>query len=198
MLEIKYRPLIQATFINPIAKLVGRYFSPNILTLLSLVIGILSAFCIAVDWRWLAVLLLLLSGYLDILDGSVARITHTSSSMGTILDIMSDRTVEVFIFIAFAIRSPDLALLFMFMMGSTLLCVSSFLVVGIFSSNTTSKSFYYSPGLIERAEAFIFFIIIILFKSWETWSVVIYIILVLWTAGYRLFEFYHNIKRSEL
>lgn len=194
MLENKIRPLFQQAIIEPVAKSIANYCSPNMVTLASLITGILTGLFISIDWGWLAVMWLLLSGYLDMLDGSIARLTNTSSSFGTILDIMCDRTVEVIIFFAFALRAPELWFVYMLMMGTTLLCVSSFLVVGIFSTNVTNKSFYYSPGLIERAEAFLFFIAIILLPGWQITLAIIYSILTLWTAGFRLFEFYRNLQ----
>ena len=51
------------------------------------------------------------------------------------------------------------------MMMSIIVCIIGFLLVGVFSQKESIKSFYYSPSLIERAEIFIFFIIIILFPS---------------------------------
>ncbi|MFT6834839.1 MAG: archaetidylinositol phosphate synthase [Francisellaceae bacterium] len=198
MLETKIRPMIQMALVDPVAKIIGKHLHPNSITVASLLIGIFAAICIALDWKITAVILILLSGYLDILDGTVARLTHVSSDFGTMLDILSDRTVEVAIIIAFAIRSPDLSLICLFMMAATVLCVSSFLVVGIFSKNTTEKSFYYNPGLIERAEAFIFFILMVLLPNLEFSIAIIYIVLVTWTALFRLYEFHKNIGRNKL
>ncbi|MDC0534879.1 CDP-alcohol phosphatidyltransferase family protein [Francisellaceae bacterium] len=196
MIETHIRPIFQKICIDPIAKQFAKHTQPNTITLCSLLIGLFAALCIALDWRITAVIFMLLSGYCDVLDGTVARLNNQSSDIGTLLDIMSDRTVEVAIILCFAFRAPDYAILYLLMMGVTLLCVSSFLVVGIFSTNTSNKSFYYSPGLMERAEAFIFFIVIILIPSWQLWVALVYIILVLWTAGFRLFEFHKNIKRN--
>lgn len=197
MLETYIRPVFQKIFVNTMAKIVSRYCHANSITIASLMIGLLSALSIGLNWTISAVILMLISGYLDILDGSVARFNKASSSWGTVLDIMSDRTVEVAIILGFALRTPELAIVFLLMMGATLLCVSSFLVIGIFSVNTTNKSFYYSPGLIERAEAFIFFIAMICFINWELWIALLYIAFVLWTAGFRVFEFYQNLRRNQ-
>jgi hypothetical protein len=75
------------------------------------------------------------------------------------------------------------------MLGSILICVTSFLVVGIFLENTSQKSFYYSPGLIERAEAFLFFVLMILFSKAFSILAVIFSILVFLTAALRLYQF---------
>ncbi|WBV63947.1 CDP-alcohol phosphatidyltransferase family protein [Legionella pneumophila 130b] len=106
---------------------------------------------------YLAISLLLLSGYCDTLDGTIARLTNHSSDWGSVLDIMTDRVVEVgVVFALWAINPNERGLGSLLMMASILLCITSFLVVGIFKTNDSEKSFHYSPGLIERAEAFVF------------------------------------------
>lgn len=69
-------------------------------------------------------------------------------------------------------------------------CMYSFLLVGMFSENSSQKSFYYSPGFIERAETFLFFIVMILLPSTVFYLGIIYTILVSWTTLYRCYEFY--------
>lgn len=63
----------------------------------------------------------------------------------------------------------------MLTLGSMLLCITSFLVVGIFTENQSQKSFHYSPGLMKRAEAFSFFIA-----------------MMIWPAIIRLVQFYNQ------
>ena len=188
MIEQKIRPFFQKYFVDIVANKLTNKVSPNNLTLLSLFFGFLSAVTIFIDIS-VSVVLLLLSGYLDILDGSVARITGKSSDFGTVLDILSDRFVESFIIIAIFIRQPELAIAGLFMMMSIIVCISSFLLVGIFSEKQSQKSFYYSAGVMERAETFIFFIIMIIFPSSVLFLSIFFTMLVLWTTFYRVYEF---------
>ena len=197
MIEQHIRPLLQAVFIDSVAKLLIKKCNPNTITILSFLAGLLSALSLSVNY-YLCVVLLLLSGYLDLLDGSLARLQGCSSQLGTILDILSDRFVESFIIIAiFIYQQPNIAWVGLLMMMSILVCVSSFLLVGIFSQNSSQKSFHYSFGLIERAETFIFFIIMILFPISVFYLGLIYTILVLWTTFYRCYEFYVFEKTQE-
>ncbi|MDE4986424.1 CDP-alcohol phosphatidyltransferase, partial [Francisella tularensis subsp. holarctica] len=54
------------------------------------------------------------------------------------------------------------------------------------------------PGVIERAETFIVFIVMILFPNIVVVLGVIYTLLVLWTTLYRCYEFYvYDKKRSK-
>ncbi len=137
-----------------------------------------------------AIAFLLLSGYLDTLDGSLARRCNKTSPFGAALDIISDRIVESAAILGLFLVEPGArGLPCLMMLASTLLCVTTFLVVGIFTQNTSEKGFRYSPGLMERAEAFALFIAMIalpsafLFLSW------LYTLLVMATALIRLYQF---------
>ncbi|MBK2111443.1 CDP-alcohol phosphatidyltransferase family protein [Francisella tularensis subsp. novicida FSC159] len=197
MIEQKIRPVFQRIFVDSIAKSIAPMIAPNLITLISLVVGLVAAIAFFIN-QYLCIFLLLLSGYFDILDGSVARLQGSSSSFGTILDILSDRFVESFIIIAIFINQLDIAWVGLLMMMSIIVCISSFLLVGIFSQKESSKSFYYSPGLIERAETFIFFIVMILFSNMVLILGLIYTLLVLWTTLYRCYEFYvYDKQRSK-
>lgn len=197
MIEQKIRPVFQRIFVDSIAKSIAPVIAPNLITLISLVVGLVAAIAFFIN-QYLCIFLLLLSGYFDILDGSVARLQGSSSSFGTILDILSDRFVESFIIIAIFINQLDIAWVGLLMMMSIIVCISSFLLVGIFSQKESSKSFYYSPGLIERAETFIFFIVMILFSNMVLILGLIYTLLVLWTTLYRCYEFYvYDKQRSK-
>ena len=195
MIETRMRPVFQRLFVENIARLLIR-ITPDKITLLSLLCGVLAAFFISFDFRIFAIVLLLLSGYLDILDGSIARIQNSSSAFGTMLDIISDRFVEASIILSFYIRQNGLGLITLLMMMSIVVCISSFLVVGIFSRNEGPKSFFHSPGLMERAEAFIFFGIMILWPQVNFVAGSLFTVLVFWTAFYRMYEFYKYDKAS--
>ncbi|ABO46649.1 CDP-alcohol phosphatidyltransferase family protein [Francisella tularensis] len=197
MIEQKIRPVFQRIFVDGIAKFIAPVIAPNLITLISLIVGLVAAIAFFIN-QYLCIFLLLLSGYFDILDGSVARLQGSSSSFGTILDILSDRFVESFIIIAIFINQLDIAWVGLLMMMSIIVCISSFLLVGIFSQKESSKSFYYTPGLIERAETFIFFIVMILFPNIVVVLGLIYTLLVLWTTLYRCYEFYvYDKQRSK-
>jgi len=101
--------------LEPIVKKIGRIFaatglSANNWTVLGLGLSILSAIVYSSNaffdvgkgpWNLAAVLggsLLLLSGFFDIVDGSVARITKRISKKGAFLDSLFDKIAEVAIF----------------------------------------------------------------------------------------------------
>lgn len=197
MIESSLRPLFQKVFIQPLLHIGARHLPANAITITSLITGFMSACFLSAEFNFMAILLLLISGYLDILDGSVARMQNNSTHFGTVLDILSDRLVESFIVIALFIRDPNLAFVCLLMMMSMLVCVSSFLLVGIFSEKQSEKSFYYSPGLMERAEAFIFFIAMIIFNQLALIIGIVFTLLVLWTTGVRMYQFYKQSNENK-
>ena len=189
MLETTLRPTFQKWLIDPLLPLLQKT-SPLFLTFLSGILGLIACPLIAFHYRLFALIPLILSGYLDVLDGSLARFQNTSSQKGAVFDIFTDRLVELLIILGLYLAEPaSRALLTFLMLGSIFLCITSFLVVGIFTENNTSKSFHYSPGIIERAEAFLFFGAMILFPTLFTPLALLFIALVLLTTTIRLVQF---------
>ncbi len=202
MIDTLLRRPFQRVLVDPVIRRWPFYcVQPYMLTILGGVSGIIAAIMIANGLSWYGVLLLLLSGYFDMLDGSLARAKGMISDVGCILDIIIDRIVEFSIIFAFFLIDPlSRGIVAMMMLGSVLLCITSFLVVGIFtqeSENTTKKSFYYSVGLMERSEAFLFFIAMSLFPEYFlkiAWS---FTVLVFITALVRIGCFAINSTLTE-
>lgn len=192
MIDSYYRHFYQQVCIEPLLPFFYR-FSPQTLTLTSCLFGISVCPLLGYGFPWIAFLALLLSGFLDTLDGSLARYLNVISSKGAALDILCDRIVETAVIVGLFFVDPETrGLSSLLMLGSILLCVTSFLVVGIFVENQSAKSFFYSPGLIERSEAFIFFSIIILFPATFLIASYLFTVLTCLTALVRLWEFIRN------
>lgn len=189
MLESILRPLYQLYVVQPIIKWV-RHISPLKITYTACLAGIMASILLMLHFPITATLLLLTSGFLDTLDGTVARLENKTSNLGTVLDIISDRVVELAIMLGlFAIDPIPRGGLILAMLGSCYLCITSFLVVGIFTPNQSDKGFHYSPGVIERAEAFIFFILMIWLPDYFPWLASLFSSLVLLTSFLRIKEF---------
>lgn len=189
MIDSYYRKAYQNVCVDPLLPFFCR-LSPQTVTLSSCLVGFVVCPLIIFDFPWIAFLALLVSGFLDTLDGSLARYLHRITSKGAALDIVCDRLVEFAVILGlFFVDTSIRALPSLIMLGSILLCVTTFLVVGIFVENQSTKSFFYSPGLIERGEAFVFFSIMIVFPS--TFIVLAYLFsaLTFLTAIFRLWEF---------
>jgi phosphatidylglycerophosphate synthase len=190
MIEPYIRPVYQKILGDSLAHIMGKVLSPNAITLLSVLTGVGILPALISDQPLLALVLLVFSGLLDTLDGTVARLFHKESPYGTALDILCDRIVEFSIVFGLLLVSPETrALMGFIMLGSILVCITSFLVVGIFSKNESHKSFHYSPGLMERPEAFVFFGAMILFPDYFQILAFIFSFLVVLTALLRMVEF---------
>ena len=163
---------------------------PSQITALGLLSGVLFIPAISYGHTVLALFFLLLSGFFDMLDGAVARLNNKTSNTGAVYDIVCDRAVEFSIVLGLFLVSPETrGLISILMLGAILLCVTTFLVVGIFEQNRSQKGFHYSPGLMERAEAFAFFFLMTLFPSFYTILGVLFVILVSLTALIRIWQF---------
>lgn len=191
MIDSYFRAPYQKLLINPLLK--NRWIanaSPFKITLLGGIFGIATPFALCLGSPHLAVGLLALSGFCDTLDGSLARSQERSSSKGAVLDITIDRVVELGIVLGLYFVDPGTrSLLSLLMLGAMFLCITTFLVVGVFTENASEKSFHYSPGIIERGEAFLFFAFMILFPPFFPLCAVSFTLLTLITSIIRIVQF---------
>jgi len=83
----------------PLGRICARAgLTANMLTYLSLALSVVAGYLIAHALFWWGVLVILLVGLADMLDGATARATGTASQYGTVLDHITDRYAEFFIF----------------------------------------------------------------------------------------------------
>lgn len=194
MIDSYYRTPYQRFLLEPLIKRgLFNKLSPKAITLFAMGSGLLVPLFLMGHAPLLAFLCLLFSGFCDTFDGSLARHKNQATPEGAILDITSDRTVEFAVILGLYLYAPGVrAGQCLWMLGSIFLCVTTFLVVGIFEENTSEKSFHYSPGIIERGEAFIFFSLMILFPSLFGFIAPLFTILTLLTASLRIKNFKAN------
>ena len=191
MIETNLREPYQRFFIEPLIRLKAfKKIHPIALTCAAFLSGLAILPLLVFGLSTLAFVFLVISGFLDTLDGSVARLYNRSSSKGAALDIVSDRVVEFAIILGlFYVDSEVRAVPALLMLGTILICITSFLIVGMFTKNETEKSFYYHPGLIERAEAFIFFAVMMLVPEGFSTLAYIFSFLVFLTALIHMTQF---------
>lgn len=70
---------------------------PNILTYLSLLFSVLAGYLLAQREFWWGIVVILLMGFADVLDGATARASGMASEYGTVLDHVTDRYAEAFV-----------------------------------------------------------------------------------------------------
>ncbi len=188
MLDSHGRKLINPAIEKTAEFFIERKVSANSVTKLAFLVGILASLTIYFYSSLLGVGLLWISGFLDAVDGSIARLNHESTDFGTLMDISFDRLVEIGIILVLALKYPEARLSLLFLSTAIICSMTVFLTVGALSDKKSQKTFYYQPGLMERTEGFIMFSIMAVFPKYIVYTTSIYGILVFFTAGQRFFE----------
>jgi len=155
--------------------------------------GMAAAALIAAQLTWLALGVLLLSRFLDGLDGAIARQTRLTD-VGGYLDITLDFIVYASVVFAFALADPQRnALAAAFLTTSFMGPASTFLAYAIFAAKhgiTTeirgAKSLYYLGGLTEGFETILTLSLMCAFPDWFPVIAVVYAIMCWITAGTRI------------
>ena len=108
--------------LQPVLEKIGKIFastglSPNFWTVIGLLFALCSALVYGLGLEFgliIGGILLLVSGFFDIIDGQVARVTGKTSQKGSYLDSMFDKVAEVAIFLGLLVggyAEPYLVLL---------------------------------------------------------------------------------------
>ena len=80
---------------TPVALFMGRVgLTPNLVTIIGLLIAVAAAYLIAVGLWWAGGLVALFAGIFDMFDGALARNTGRASDFGALLDSTIDRVSE--------------------------------------------------------------------------------------------------------
>ncbi|MFH1822036.1 MAG: CDP-alcohol phosphatidyltransferase family protein [Methanobacteriota archaeon] len=149
-------------WIRPFAEMFARTgITPNALTMVGLVFGVIAAFLFAFGEQLLAGVVLLAAGFFDVIDGAVAKLLHRETAFGGVLDSVVDRYVDfllyagiIYAFIVGAIAEPGLFLGWGWLWG--LLAISgSFMVSYIRARAESAGSGKLDVGIAERAERLI-------------------------------------------
>lgn len=95
------RRLLVAWAVDPIGKILSRTaISPNLVTIVAFIIAIISSVLISQGITVPGGIVLLLSGFLDLIDGALARAKSQVTKFGAVLDSTLDRFSEALVFLA--------------------------------------------------------------------------------------------------
>ncbi|MDF2548521.1 MAG: CDP-alcohol phosphatidyltransferase [Anaerosolibacter sp.] len=176
MIDTKLRGKFQPTFDIMAVKLVKIQLRPNVITWIAFGVGILASVSVAIEWMIPSILLLWLSGLLDVLDGTVARLTRSSSRGGAYMDLILDRMVEAAYILGLAYRFPQGYYAYLLFYVAVIFNFTTFIVAGALFQNNGAKSMHYDVGIAERTETFLVFTLLALFPT------NIYLILMIFNA----------------
>lgn len=188
MLDTHGRKYVQPAFEKLAILAIKWHLSPIQITIAALFVGLGASVSLGFSYNILAVVLLWLSGLLDVLDGTVARKNNQMSDLGAFLDIIFDRIVEVGLIIAFAITDGSLNIMLVVLASSIVLSMTIFLTTGNFAKNHTEKSFYYQAGVAERTEGFILFSLMVLLPEYRLVIGSVFAAMIVFTAFQRFIE----------
>jgi phosphatidylglycerophosphate synthase len=186
MLDTRARKAVDPLFERIATWLLKLRFTPNLVTVLAFLIGICAGMLLYLRLPVAAVLVLWLSGLLDAVDGTMARLSGRSSLVGAVLDVTADRVVELGFVWALALQHPAQLLPLLGLVSCILLSMTVFLTTGMLAQNNSNKSFFYPAGLMERTEGFLFFSLMALFQSHLALITWVFAGLILFTALQRL------------
>lgn len=188
MIDTRFRKYLQKPFSLMARPLIAAGLSPTQITLMAAALGLIAAGLTLFGtpgFRITALIILILSSFLDILDGTVARATGRSSPLGAFLDLILDRIVEAAFIMAFAFAFPAAYWPAMVFLALVIINFSAFLLAGNLFPNTGKKSLHYEGGLVERTETFILFGLMLVFPSAASWLIWLFNSLMATTAIFR-------------
>jgi archaetidylinositol phosphate synthase len=134
--------------------------SANVATILAALAGIAAGIAFARNLVMPAIVALMFSAVLDALDGTIARECAAASPVGGVLDLSADRVVEACVIIGIAWRDPGLYFPALVLVATWYVNITVFLAVGAALEGPSAKLIEYPPGILERTEAIIFFIVL--------------------------------------
>ncbi len=187
MLDTYARKYVQPAVDKTADYLLRKGWTADGVTKTAFAIGMSSGVFIYLNQPALALIALWLSGFLDVVDGTMARKTKPSP-WGTLLDISFDRLVEISVILGLAFRFPDSMWALLLLSASIIVAMTVFLTVGALSEKQGMKSFYYQAGLAERTEGFILFSLMIVFTPYLTAITLLFIAVQIFTIFQRMAE----------
>lgn len=150
------RRLLIAWALEPIGRLLSKTsVTPNLLTLIAFLLSLAASMLViwgALIW---AGILLLLSGFFDLLDGALARAKNMATKFGAVLDSTLDRFSEAAIFLAIIFWALSLPSQGIWIMLSGAGMAASFFISYI-KARAESLGVECNVGIFTRAERIIF------------------------------------------
>lgn len=193
MLE-SLRPFL-TKILEPLASRLN--INPNIVTVISPFLALLSAYFFATGNLVGGAIFILLSGFLDVVDGAVARYHDRASPFGAFLDSTMDRFADAIIFIGIIFGGYC-----HWLVG--VLAIHSAITVSYVRARAESQGVECKVGIAERAVRLIILmlgaIIAAIFNSNIIFTYFIYILVVLsyFTVGQRIVHVWRELNQKRI
>ena len=173
--------------------------SPNQWTVLAFVPALISAYFLVKEDFLFSALLFLISGFVDLIDGSVARVTGRVTKLGAYLDTIADRYVEaIIIFALLFVALPQVYFqiyvwLYVYLFGSML---TTYAKAAAKEKDLVDEEI--KGGIMERAERMLILVLGIILAAYDK-SFLSYIIVLLAVLANisALQRIYYSIKAAK-
>lgn len=178
MFDGKFRQSVDATT-APVGRwLVRAGFSADVLTASGLIFACATAWCIAEGYFFVAIVLLILTGAHDLLDGAVAKASERASQRGSFFDSVVDRVSDAVLLggAAFFVERHHPGELVLLPFG----LLTTFFLISYQRSKAESLGLAAKGGLMERAERLV--LLGVALVSQAIFVPVLWIMLILTTA----------------
>jgi CDP-diacylglycerol--glycerol-3-phosphate 3-phosphatidyltransferase len=147
--------------LSPLERLLYGRVSPNTVTMLSVLLCGLTGLAAGLGHLAGAVWLYALAGFLDALDGRLARLAGTQTTAGALFDSVSDRWGELFVFAGYAWFLHDTA-----WMLAVIGAMGSSLMVSYTRARAEGLGLKSAGGMMQRAERIVLVAIGTLLAAW--------------------------------
>jgi len=137
----------------------------NQATIIAGIVGVIAGVLFAKKNLALGMIALGLSGILDAVDGTIAREHESATKLGGVLDLTLDRIVEAVVLLGLIWPHSGLQLPAAVVLATWYVNITVFMATGA-ALGANEKLIHYPPGLVERTEAFIFFVLLALAPIW--------------------------------
>ncbi len=162
---------------QPASWLIRHHITPNVLTFVGLTLGIIAAVVIALGFFVPGGVLILVAGFVDILDGAVARRGRNTTNFGATMDSISDRYIDSFLLLGLGVAGVNWLYVGVALMGS--------LLVSYVRAKAEALKIPCTVGVAERSERLIILAIGLLIGYAEP-AVILVAILAQFTALWRV------------
>jgi archaetidylinositol phosphate synthase len=167
----------------------------NSATVIGAGLGVAAGVLFARGDTGLGVLALALSGGLDAVDGTIAREFEHATTLGGVLDLTLDRVVEAAVLLGLVWSHPAFQLPAVIVLATWYVNITVFMATGA-ALDPSEKLIHYPPGLVERTEALLFFLLVALAPALGAYLCYTYSVLEAATAIQRLSYAWHRLRAS--
>jgi CDP-diacylglycerol--glycerol-3-phosphate 3-phosphatidyltransferase len=195
MFTARFQAWVRAGARRLVPVLQRAHLTPNVLTIIGLMVCAVSAFLVANGYLLAGGIVLLVASMFDILDGALARVAGKIYRYGAFLDSTIDRYAEAFTYIA-------LLWYFLFRVHHTLepmlviFALTGSLLVSYVRARAQSLGFTCDGGVLARPERVVITVIGLIVSPLLVWALWILAVLTNVTAIQRIFLVWQQSRRT--